>query len=73
MTTETIYGHLLKAHQQGEVIDLHQFITSEEIKNIERARKSLQDPERLRAYFDYFEEQIPYWKIKFGLYILDQK
>jgi len=73
MKTETIYGHLLKAHQLGEVIDLHQFITFEEIKTIEKARKTLKNPEGLRPYFDHFEEQMPYWKIKFGLYILDQK
>ncbi|MFO7720771.1 MAG: RecQ family ATP-dependent DNA helicase, partial [Gillisia sp.] len=70
---ETIYGHLLKAHQLGEGIDLHQFITSEEIKTIEKARKTLEDPEGLRPYFDHFEAQVPYWKIKFGLYFLAQK
>jgi len=73
MKTETIYGHLLKTHQLGEVIDLHQLITSEEIKTIEKARKTLEDPEGLRPYFDHFEEQMPYWKIKFGLYFLEQK
>ena len=70
---ETIYVHLLKAHQLGEVIDLHQFITSEEIKIIEKARKTLETPEGLRPYFDHFEEQVPYWKIKFGLYFLEPK
>lgn len=73
MQTETIYGHLLKAHQLGEAIDLHQFITSEEIKTIEKARKTLEFPEGLRHYFDHFEQQVPYWKIKFGLYFLEQK
>ena len=73
MQTETIYGHLLKAHQLGEAIDLHQFITSEEIKTIEKARKTLEEAEGLRPYFDHFQEQVPYWKIKFGLYFLEQK
>lgn len=70
---ETIYGHLLKAHQLGEGIDLHQFITSEEIKTIQKARKTLEIPEGLRPYFDHFQEQVPYWKIKFGLYSLELK
>jgi ATP-dependent DNA helicase RecQ len=29
----------------------------------------VEQPEALRSYFEYFEEQIPYWKIKLALYL----
>lgn len=63
----TVYGHLLKMHRLGHDLDIDQFITSEEIIAIQKAKNELDHPEALRPYFDYFEEKIPYWKIKFGL------
>lgn len=69
ITTNTIIGHFMKAHQEGVAIDLHQFITDAEIKQIEEATTALENPEGLRPYFDYFEEKMPYYKIKLALYL----
>ncbi len=66
----TVYGHLLKMADEGKSIDLYQFISDQEIENIKHAKSKLKDPEGLRPYFDHFEEKIPYWKIKIGLYLL---
>ncbi|SDD63625.1 ATP-dependent DNA helicase RecQ [Pricia antarctica] len=66
----TVYGHLLKMADEGKSIDLYQFISDQEIENIKHAKSKLKDPEGLSPYFDYFEEKIPYWKIKMGLYLL---
>ena len=71
LTENTIYGHLLKMHAQGEEIDLHELVTEEELSKIEKAKLDLPDAEGLRVYFEYFEEKMPYWKIKMGLYLLD--
>ena len=65
----TIYGHLMKIHELGNEIDLHQLMASEEIEKIQNAREKVEQPEALRSYFEYFEEQIPYWKIKLALYL----
>ena len=65
----TVYSHLLKVHQAGIEVDLHQFITSEEIEKIEAARKELNDPTTIKSYFEHFEGELPYWKIQFGLYL----
>lgn len=67
LTENSVMGHLLKVYQEGEVFDLSPFISPEEIKKIREARIKLDNPETLRTYFDYFEEQIPYWKIRWGL------
>ncbi|UII77781.1 DNA helicase RecQ [Flagellimonas sp. HMM57] len=71
LTENTIYNHLIKMHAQGEEIDLQELITLDELSKIENAKINLPEAEGLKAYFDYFEEKVPYWKIKIGLYFLD--
>lgn len=71
LTENTIYGHLLKMHAQGEEIDLQELVTQDELSQIEKAKNNLPNAEGLKAYFQYFEEKMPYWKIKIGLYLLD--
>ncbi len=71
LTENTIYGHLLKMHTQGEEMDLAAMVTVEELSKIEKAKLNLPEAEGLKAYFEYFEEKVPYWKIKIGLYLLE--
>mgnify|MGYP005819665447 CR=1 FL=1 len=71
LSENTIYGHLMKKHAEGEELDLHQFLSSQELSKIENAKLELTDATGLKDYFEFFEEQMPYWKIKFGLYLLD--
>ncbi len=66
---DTIYGHIIKMHEDGEAIDLHQFITSKEIETIQKAKEELGGSEGLKPMFLHFEEQIPYWKLKLGMYL----
>ncbi|MCK0161526.1 DNA helicase RecQ [Allomuricauda sp. F6463D] len=70
---DTIYGHLTKAHEEGEAIDLHQFISEEEVEHIQAAKAVLDGKtEGLKPFFTHFEEQIPYWKIRMALYFLEE-
>lgn len=69
----TIYSHVLTAHEKGSTIDLKQFISDTEIEQIRQAREFLDAPETLKQYFEYFEEKMPYSKIKIGLYLLEKK
>lgn len=66
---DSVYGHLLKMHEAGATIDLYQLISSEEIQQIKDAKIKLENPDALKPYFEYFEERLPYWKIKMGLYL----
>ena len=54
-------------------IDLYQFVSKEEVSLISEARNTLESPTTLRPYFDYFEEQISYGKIRLGLAILEKE
>lgn len=73
LSEDSIYGHFLKIHQAGAGIDLYQFISSEEIQQIKTAKETLENPDALKPYYEYFEEKMPYWKIKMGLYLFSQK
>jgi len=66
----TIYGHLIKLHRAGKPIDLWQYIDKTEVESIIKAQSELNlEEEALKPYYEYFEEKMPYWKIKMGLYL----
>ncbi|GAA0872601.1 DNA helicase RecQ [Gangjinia marincola] len=67
----TIYHHLQKAHAEDCPVDLYAFVNRKELTAIEKAKNHLQNPEKLKIYFDFFEEKIPYWKIRMGLYLCE--
>lgn len=67
LSENTIIGHFIKMYQEGHDFDFSPFISPEEIQKIQNAKKELDNPDGLRVYFDYFEEQLPYSKIKLGL------
>lgn len=69
LSEDSIYGHFIKMHELGSEINMQQFISSEEIKQINDAKAKLENPETLKPYFEYLEEKMPYWKIKLGLYL----
>ncbi len=69
LTSGTIYAHLEKAHISGEEIEIERLIKPEEIDKIIAAKDSIESPESLKAYFEYFEAKVPYWKIKLGLHL----
>ena len=69
ITEDTVYTHLIKINELGTPVDLHQFIESTEILKIQGAKKILESPESLKTYFEYFEQKIPYYKIKLALYL----
>jgi ATP-dependent DNA helicase RecQ len=69
LTENTVFSHLIKIHELGTPLDLHQFISSSEIARVQEAKKTLKNPEGLKVYFEHFEEGLPYHKIKLGLYL----
>ncbi len=69
----TIYSHLSKLYLDGENIDLMQYITENEISKVENAKIELENPIALKPYFEHFEEQVPYEKIRIALTILEKR
>jgi len=69
----TIISHLSKLYSDGHSIDLNVFINEEEIAKIAEAKIKLDSPTALKPYFEFFEEQISYDKIRVGLTILEKE
>ncbi len=68
----TIYSHLIKLYDDGEIINLLQFISKEDLQAVKQAKTDLKQPEGLKPYFDHFEQAIDYWTIRIALTILEK-
>lgn len=72
LTENTIYGHLMKVHENGENIDLFNLISQDEIDAIVKVKKEAEQEHEesgLKTIFEKLNEEIPYWKIKMALYL----
>lgn len=69
----TIMSHLAKLYLDGETIDLHQFVSKEEVELIFEAHIKLEKPTTLKPYFDYLEEKLGYDKIRLALSIIEKE
>ncbi|HEY4628255.1 MAG TPA: DNA helicase RecQ [Flavobacterium sp.] len=69
----TIISHLAKLYVDGHEIDLSIFISEDEVSKISAAQIKLENPTTLKPYFDFFEEQISYDKIRIGLAIIEKE
>jgi ATP-dependent DNA helicase RecQ len=71
----TIISHLAKLYTEGETIDWSEYINEDEISKIREAKQNLvlETPFALKPYFDFFEEQISYEKIRIGLAIIEKE
>lgn len=71
--TTTITSHLAKLYADGHPIDLSVYITSAEITKIAEAKTILESPNALKPYFEYFDEQMAYDKIRIGLALIEKE
>lgn len=69
----TIASHLAKLYIDGHPINLESYINPEEISQIKEAKAKLESPNALKPYFEYFEEQVPYDKIRLALAIIEKE
>ena len=69
----TVISHLAKLYLDGQAIDLSPFITQKEILKIQKAQSLLENNAALKPYFDFFEEQISYDKIRLALAVLEKR
>jgi ATP-dependent DNA helicase RecQ len=40
---------------------------------VKEAKKSLENPKTLKPYFDYFDEQLDYFKIRLALSVIEKE
>ncbi len=68
----TIISDLMKAYDTDKSINLHKLISEFDIKKVGEAQTKVEDPEKLRSYFDYFNQELSYTTIKLGLLLYDK-
>ncbi len=73
LAESTIFSHIMKLYENGENIDLNQFINKADIDAIKKAKIELENPDTLKPYFEYFQEAISYNTIKIALAILEER
>ncbi|PXY47397.1 DNA helicase RecQ [Flavobacterium hydrophilum] len=69
----TVISHLAKLYLDGVDIDVSQFISDDEVAQLEKAQAELENPNALKPYYDHFEEKMGYDKIRFGLAVLEKQ
>jgi ATP-dependent DNA helicase RecQ len=71
----TIISHLTKLYLDGIHVDWSAHISIDEVEKISVAKANiiLETPFALKPYFDYFEAQLSYEKIRIGLAIIEKE
>lgn len=67
LTLDTVYGHLIRLYQAGDVPSLHEWIAPSDARKIRQAYEQLGSPNALKPLFDHFEGRIPYYILKLAL------
>ncbi len=66
----TIYSHIAKLYSDGKTINIYDFVSKHEVEAVKSAQQTLGAPEALKPYFDFFEEQLDYFKIRLALSVI---
>ncbi len=70
LATSTVYSHIMKLYDDGEDIDLKQFISATDLSAVKKAKQELDQPDTLKPYFEHFEQALDYNTIKIALTVL---
>ncbi|MFT4753879.1 MAG: ATP-dependent DNA helicase RecQ [Salibacteraceae bacterium] len=69
----TVFSHLSKLYLDGKDVDLKKFVSKEEVKQVRNGKEVLENPPQLKAYFDYFDKEISYSKLRVALTIIEKQ
>ncbi|WP_394364218.1 RQC domain-containing protein [Formosa algae] len=67
----TIYSHIAKLHSDGKDINIYDFVSKREVEDVKKAKATIEGSTSLKAYYDYFDEQLDYFKIRLALSVID--
>ena len=72
LASTTIYSHIAKLYSKGKAINIFDFVSKSDVEAVRKAKIKLGAPTALRAYFEYFNEEIDYFKIRLALSVVDK-
>ena len=67
LSPTTVLTHLAKLYEEGEDIDIHQFISAKDIQTITKALPKFEEPYKLRDIYDYFAEEFPFDQLRLAI------
>ena len=73
LKSPTIYSHIARLYLEGKDIPIYDFVSKKEVSLVKEAKKSLESPKTLKPYFDYFDAQLDYFKIRLSLSIIEKE
>lgn len=73
LAQSTVASHLVKLFEDGETVDLHQFVDDAKVNRVFDAVKSTKVADRLTPIFEALNQEVPYEDIRFSLGILQRE
>jgi len=71
LKSTTVFSHLAVLYTEGKPIEMYDFVTKEEVEKVRKAKEKLESPFALKPYFEFFNAEIEYFKIRLALTIID--
>ena len=72
LASTTIYSHIAKLYSKGKAINIFDFVSKSDVEAVRKAKIKLDAPKALRPYFEYFNEDMDYFKIRLALSVVDK-
>ena len=72
LTSTTIFSHIAKLYNDGKNINIDELVSENEVNSVREAKKELDSPNALKPYFEHFNEQLDYFKIRLALSVIDK-
>ncbi len=72
LSVSTVFSHIITLYQSGKEIEVYDFISEDELQKIKEAKHKLKNPDKLKTYYEYFNEQIDYFTLRLGLVVLNK-
>ncbi len=73
LKTPTIYSHIAKLYFDGKDVNIYDFISKSDVEAVHQAKIELSNTQSLKEYFEYFNEQMDYFKIRLALSVIDKE
>ena len=73
LKSPTIYSHIAKLYSDGKDINIYDFITKADVEAIHQAKIELSDSSSLKEYYEFYNEQMDYFKIRLALSVIEKE
>ncbi len=72
VNVNTIYNHLAYLFSKDMIVDLYQYIDKSDVQKVANAIKQTNEKEKAKILYEFLSEEIPYYKIRLAIAILDK-